>query len=183
MYWISNYIHIALWYVIMHLCPIFNRGLTHWGRVTHICVSKLRHLWFRWWLVAFSAPSHNPNQCWYIVNWTLVSKRQWKINDNSNIFIQENAFENVICEMAAILSRPQCVNFEAVLKVRTVCHAPETCGNWQCLVNGCVCYAHQSYEIYQVLLYSVDFKAPGSFEIHWARQYAVNVVLFGINDL
>ena len=26
------------------------------------------------------------------------------------MFIQENAFENVICEMASILSRPQCVN-------------------------------------------------------------------------
>ena len=25
-------------------------------------------------------------------------------------FIQENAFEKVVCEMAAILSRPQCVN-------------------------------------------------------------------------
>ena len=29
---------------------------------------------------------------------------------NSNIFIQENAFESVVCEKAAILSRPQCVN-------------------------------------------------------------------------
>ena len=27
-----------------------------------------------------------------------------------NMFIQDNAFENVVCEMAAILSRPQCVN-------------------------------------------------------------------------
>ena len=25
---------------------------------------------------------------------------------NSNIFIQENAFESVVCEVAAILSRP-----------------------------------------------------------------------------
>ena len=29
---------------------------------------------------------------------------------NSNIFIQESGFESVICETAAILSRPQCVN-------------------------------------------------------------------------
>ena len=29
---------------------------------------------------------------------------------NSHIFIQENAFENVVCEMAAILSQPQYVN-------------------------------------------------------------------------
>ena len=24
---------------------------------------------------------------------------------------------------------------------------------------------------------------PGSFEIHWGRQYLVNVVLFGVKDL
>ena len=32
-----------------------------------------------------------------------------KFNWNPNIFIQENALENVICEMASILSHPQCV--------------------------------------------------------------------------
>ena len=26
------------------------------------------------------------------------------------IFIPENAFDNIVCEMSAILSRPQCVN-------------------------------------------------------------------------
>ena len=35
---------------------------------------------------------------------------QWNFNRNSNIFIQENTLENVVCKMAAILSRPQCVN-------------------------------------------------------------------------
>ena len=37
----------------------------------------------------------------------------------------------------------------------------ETCENWLGLVNNCIYYADQTYEIYQVLLYSVDFKAPG----------------------
>ena len=32
-----------------------------------------------------------------------------KLNRNSNIFIQENAFESVLCEIPTILSRPQCV--------------------------------------------------------------------------
>ena len=54
-------------------------------------------------------PSHYLNQCWDIVNWTLRKKLQWNINRNSNSFIQENAFENVVCEMAAILPRPQWV--------------------------------------------------------------------------
>ena len=33
---------------------------------------------------------------------------------NSYIFIQENAFENVFCEMASILCRPQCVKFRCM---------------------------------------------------------------------
>ena len=45
--------------------------LSHWGRVTHICASKLSHLWFRQWLVAWTAASHYPNQCRNIVNWTI----------------------------------------------------------------------------------------------------------------
>ena len=45
-----------------------------------------------------------------MVNFTLGNKFQWNFNRNSNIFIQENAIENVVCEMASILSRPQCVN-------------------------------------------------------------------------
>ena len=73
--------------------------LTHWGRVTQICVSKLTTI----------GSSHYLNQCWNIVNWTLGTKLQWNLDRNPNIFIQENAFESVVCETAAILSRPQCV--------------------------------------------------------------------------
>ena len=43
-------------------------------------------------------------------NSTLGNKLQWNLNRNSFIFIQENAFENVVWKMTAILSRPQCVN-------------------------------------------------------------------------
>ena len=57
--------------------------------------------------VAWSAPSHYLNQRWYIVNLALGIKLQWNVDGNPNIFFQENAFENVVCEMAAILSRPQ----------------------------------------------------------------------------
>ena len=49
------------------------------------------------------------NQCWKIVNWTLGKKLQWNRNRNLYIFIQENAFENVVWKMVAILSWPQCV--------------------------------------------------------------------------
>ena len=58
------------------------------------------------------APSHYLNQCWNIVNWTPRDKLQWKLNRNSNIVIHENLIESIVCEMAAILSRPQCVNIK-----------------------------------------------------------------------
>ena len=84
------------------------------------CVNSLRpndasmrrytnHHWFRQWLVAWTAPSHYLNQCWNIVNWTLTIKLQWNFNRNLNIFIQENALEHVVYEMASIFSQPQCV--------------------------------------------------------------------------
>ena len=37
------------------------------------------------------------------------NKFQWNFNRDVNIFIQENAFENVVVEMSAIFCRPQCV--------------------------------------------------------------------------
>ena len=43
------------------------------------------------------------------LKWTRENKFQWNSNQNSNIFVQENAFENDVCEMVSILSRPQCV--------------------------------------------------------------------------
>ena len=44
-------------------------------------------------------------------HWTLRNKLQWNFNLNSNIFIQENALQNVVWEMASIfLFRPQCVD-------------------------------------------------------------------------
>ena len=68
------------------------------------------HHWFRWWIVAWSAPSHYLKQCCKIINLTLRNNIRWYFNRNSNILIQENAFKNVVCEMTSILSRPQCVS-------------------------------------------------------------------------
>ena len=83
---------------------------SHKDHVTHICVSKLSHHWFKQWLVAWPVRSHDLNQCWIIVDWTVGNKRQWNLNQNSSICIQENAFKNVVWKkMAAILSRPQWV--------------------------------------------------------------------------
>ena len=48
--------------------------------VPHICVSESVQHWFRWWLVAYPAPSHYLKQCWFIVNWTLRNKLHWNFN-------------------------------------------------------------------------------------------------------
>ena len=47
-----------------------------------------------------------------IVNCTLRNKLQWNLNRNSNIFIHDNALQNVVCQMASVLSRPQCVKYQ-----------------------------------------------------------------------
>ena len=63
--------------------------------------------------ISNTAPSHYLNQCWNIADLTTGNKLQWNFNQNPNIFIQENAFENVVCEMASNLSRPRCVKIWA----------------------------------------------------------------------
>ena len=44
------------------------------------------------------------NQCWVIINRTLRNKLR-NFSKKSNFFVQENAFENFVCEMTAILSK------------------------------------------------------------------------------
>ena len=44
----------------------------------------------------------------------LYEQTSVKFNQNSNVFIQGNALENVDCEVAFILSRPQCDNGDSM---------------------------------------------------------------------
>ena len=68
-------------------------------------------------------PSHHLNQCWHIYNWPHGNTFQWNSNKNAKNCIQENIFENEVCETTAILSQPQCVN---TLRLRkNCCHLPE----------------------------------------------------------
>ena len=98
-------IHVILWWLNRINIMLFTCGLTHLPLVPHICVNELGKHWFRLWLVACPAPSHYPNQCWFIVKWTLGNKLQWNFNKNTKLSIHENASENIVCELAAILSR------------------------------------------------------------------------------
>ena len=88
-----------------------NNFLTHWGRVTHICVGKLT--------IIGSDNGLLPGRCqaiiWNNAGILLIAPlgtNQWYHNRNSYIFILENAFENIIWKMVAIWSQPQCVNTE-----------------------------------------------------------------------
>ena len=71
----------------------------------HICVNTLGHHWFRYCLVACSAPSHYLNQCWLSVSWTPENRVHWNFNRNSIIFIQENAFANVVNQIGGYFVR------------------------------------------------------------------------------
>ena len=44
-----------------------------------------------------------------VLEYCLLDICEQNFNLNSNVFIQENAFENIVCKMSAILSRRQCV--------------------------------------------------------------------------
>ena len=56
------------------------------------------------WFVLCSVPNHYLNQCQSVDNWTIGNKFQWHFNENSDIFIQENVYEN-ICKMGTIFFR------------------------------------------------------------------------------
>ena len=90
--------------------PCVTLALTHWGRVTHICVIKLAIIGSDNGL----SPERRQAITWTNAGILLIGPLGTNLcenfNQNSNISIQENAFENVFCEMAAILARPQCVN-------------------------------------------------------------------------
>ena len=63
-------------------------------------------------IIGENAASHS--RCHFIS----CCELQWNFNWYSNIFIHENVNENVVCEMASILYRPQCDNI-TLTKQRT----------------------------------------------------------------
>ena len=83
-------------------------ALTHWGRVTHICISKLTTIGSDNGL----PPGRHQAIIWSNAGMLLSSTLGTIFSEKRNwyIFIQANAFENVVWKMAAILSRPQCAN-------------------------------------------------------------------------
>ena len=99
----SHVLHIELFFNSLRLTDAY------------ICISKLTII------VSDNGLSHTRCQAiiWtnavIFVNWTPRNKPQGSFNCNSHIFIQENVFQNVFCEMASIVSQPQGVNICTLL--------------------------------------------------------------------
>ena len=97
------------WWFISNSFGIMSH-LTHWGRVTHICASKLSII------VSDNGLSLGRHQA---IIWTndgmlfigSLKKLQWNLNRNLYSFTQEDQVENIVWKMAA-LSRPQCVYWQ-----------------------------------------------------------------------
>ena len=114
-------------------------GLTHWGRVMHPCVGKLT--------IIGSDNGLSPGRPQAII-WTnagilligpLGTNFSEILKRNSNIFIQENVLENVVCEMASILSRPWCVKYiilRTIKKMTSLTHAIFFMGCGHCPTKG-----------------------------------------------
>ena len=90
------------------------QDLTHWVRVTDICVSKLT--------IIGSDNGRRQAIIWTNAGILLIGPLGTNfrnIKRNSYIFIQENLFESVVCEMSAMLSRSQCVHNKSDLVLVT----------------------------------------------------------------
>ena len=88
--------------ILLSLSLNIQSASTHLLSNAHTCFNESGRPWFRQWLVAYSAPSHYLNQYWVIINWTLRNDLQWNYNHNAKLFSHENAFEIIVCEIAAI---------------------------------------------------------------------------------
>ena len=114
--------------------------LTHLPLVPHICLIESDQHWFRSWLVAFSSPSNYLNQRWFIVNRNRKNQFQWNFNQNKKLFIHEHAYQNVVCEMEAILFKGRWVCLKQMycrhwpasyIILRFPARLTNTNGNWQ----------------------------------------------------
>ena len=96
--------------------------LTHWGRVTHICVGKLT--------IIGSDNGLSPGRRQAII-WTnagillighLGTNFSVKLIEIETFSLKKNTFENIVWKMAAILSRPQCVKCKKRVCCRCLLH-------------------------------------------------------------
>ena len=114
--------------------------MTDCSRVVSMDAFLTQWCWGQNFFYSFHNPCVSTRGIPSIVNETIGNKLQWKSIENAKLFIHENAFESVACEMAAILSR----------------------GRWVKL-NPKECWKHTSFVIWAMIWYCLT---ATSF-IHW----------------
>ena len=105
-----------LWFPYMttdqkHSYIMILNSLTHCSLVMPYGVRELGQHWTLILVMAWClmAPIHYLQQCWLIKNQITSNIFQYNFYQNSNIFIQRNAIENVTWQISTILMRSQCV--------------------------------------------------------------------------
>ena len=123
------------------LLTFLEHCLTHWGRVTHICVSKIGNIGSDNGL----SPGRRQAIIWCNAEILLIGPLgQWNLNLNSWIFIQENAFENVVWKMAVICViylyyTAVTVNSALWFLMAWILLAPEHRQPWFCILVSIIC--------------------------------------------
>ena len=98
---LGDYYISTCMYISVYTVPTW---LTHGGRVTHKCVGTVNVL----------SPGRRQAIIWTNVGILLIGPLgtilSRNFNRNSNFCMEENTFENVVCEILSISSPPHCVN-------------------------------------------------------------------------
>ena len=142
---------------------VFMFPLTHWGRVTHICVGKLT--------IIGSDNGLSPGRRQAIIwnNAEILLIRTLETNFSEILIgIQTFSFKKMYLKMSSAKWRPFCLGLNVLNCAWTNgsgsswdagdlkhhhAHYDVTV-MWLTLVNSCICYTRQTCEIYQVLPYS-----------------------------
>ena len=138
-----EYIFMFLW-----ISPV-RKELTHWGRVTHICISKIS--------ITGSDKGLSPGQrqaiIWSNAGILLIGP----LGTNFTYF----ALENVVCEMAAILSQPQWVNRQhGGFYILVLCVSFQVAGNFHFAPGK----SFQQHHVHGKQHTVINSLAPGRFD-------------------
>ena len=113
---------LRYWRQIAHISP----GLTHWGRVTHICVGNLTIIGSDNGLT----PARRQAITWTNVGILLIGPIGTNFSEKLieiHTFTFKKIHLNVVWKMAAILSSPQCVNW---ICISNITHCGNYLGKW-----------------------------------------------------
>ena len=89
---------------------------THWGQVTHICISKPTIIGSNNGLSPVWLQTSIWTNAGILLIRTLKITFQWNLTRNSYILIEENVYDNIVCEITASLPQPQSVQHYGIFR-------------------------------------------------------------------